>query len=88
MYTSNIIWQLSNFLKLIKHLILETLSLTNQFIMSSYNDITSNLASAFVSLNSYLDTVNRTLDSTTAVEETLHTFTSTPASPTSTTSSD
>jgi hypothetical protein len=88
MYTGDIVWQCSDFLKLIKFLIIEILSLTNQFIMSSSSDITSDLANAFVSFDSYLDTLNRTLDSTTTIEETICTSTSTSASPTSTASSD
>jgi hypothetical protein len=88
MYTGDIIWQHSDFLRLIKFLTLKTLTLTNKFIMSSSPDITSDLASAFVSLNSYLDTVNNTLDSTNAIDEVIHTSENISASPTSTTSSD
>jgi len=88
MYTGDIIWQHSDFLHLIKFLIIKILALTNQFIMSSSSDIASNLANAFISLNSYLDTVNNTLDSTNAIDEAIHTSASASASPTSTTSSD
>jgi len=88
MYTGDIIWQHSDFLKLINFLIIKILSLTNQFIMSSSSDITSDLANAFISLDSYLDTLNRTLDSTTTIDKTICTSASISASPTSTTSSD
>jgi len=88
MYTGDIIWQLSDFLKLIKFLIIKILSLTNQFIMSSSPNITSDLTNTFVSLDSYLNTLNRTLDSTTTIDETICTSASTSASPMSTASSD
>jgi len=88
MYTGDIVWQHSDFLCLIKFLIIEILALTNQFIISSSSDIASDLTNAFISLDTYLDTLNKTLDSTTTINETIHTSTSTSASPTSTTSSD
>jgi hypothetical protein len=56
--------------------------------MSSSSDITSDLASAFVSLNSYLDVVTKTLDSTNAIDKAIHTSESVTASPASTTSTD
>jgi hypothetical protein len=88
MYSGDIIWQHSDFLCLIKFIALKFLALTNNFIMSSSSDITSNLASAFVSLNSYIDTITKTLDSTDAIEKTIHTPQSASASPASTTSTD
>jgi hypothetical protein len=69
MYSSDIIWQLSDYLRLIKFIALKLLVLTNNFIMSSSSDITSDLASAFVSLDSYLDTVTKTLDSTNLINQ-------------------
>jgi hypothetical protein len=69
MYSSDIVWQLSDYLRLIKFIALEFLALTNNFIMSSSSDITSDLASAFVSLDSYLDTVTKTLDSTDLINQ-------------------
>jgi hypothetical protein len=51
---------------------------------SSSSNITSDLAHTFVSLDSYLDTLNNTIDSTNAIDETICNS----ASPTSTTSSD
>jgi len=54
--------------------------------MSSSADITSDLASAFVSLDSYLNTVTKTLDSTDAINQEIRTKEST--SPISTASSD
>jgi hypothetical protein len=69
MYSGDIVWQLSDYLRLIKFIALEFLALTNNFIMSSSSDITSDLASAFVSLDSYLDTVTKTLDSTDLINQ-------------------
>jgi hypothetical protein len=56
--------------------------------MSSSSDITSDLASAFVSLDTYLDVITKTLDSTDAIEKAIHTSESVTASPASTTSTD
>jgi hypothetical protein len=81
------VWQHSDFLRLIKFLIIEILPLTNQFIMSS-DDITSTFAFNFLSLDSYLDTINNTLNSTNAINKPIHASASTTASPISTTSSD
>jgi len=75
MYTGNIIWQHSDFLRLIKFLVIETLSLTNHFIMNP-----SNIASAFVQLDHYLDTINNTIDSTSAVTSAIHTPSTTASS--------
>jgi hypothetical protein len=69
MYSGDIVWQLSDYLRLIKFIALKFLTLTNNFIMSSSPDITSDLASAFVSLDSYLDTVTKTLDSTDLINQ-------------------
>jgi hypothetical protein len=85
MYSSDIIWQLSDYLCLIKFIALELLALANNFIMSSSSDITSDLASTFVSLDSYLDTVTKTLDSTDLINQEVCTTQS--ASPVSTASS-
>jgi hypothetical protein len=87
MYTGDIIWQHCDFLRLIKFLIIEILSLTNKFIMSSDN-IASTLATAFVSLDSYLNTLNNTLNSTTTINESICASGSVTASPISTASSD
>jgi len=86
MYSSHIVWQLSDYLRLIKFITLKFLTLTNNFIMSSSPDITSDLASAFVLLDSYLDTVTKTLDSANTISQEVRTTQS--ASPVSTTSSD
>jgi len=88
MYTGDIVWQYSDFLCLIKFLTLKTLTLTNNFIMSSSSNITSNLTSTFVSLDSYLDTVTRTLNSTNAIDKAICTSESASASPMSSTSTD
>jgi hypothetical protein len=73
MYSGDIIWQLPDYLHLIKFITLKFLALANNFIMSSSSDITSDLASAFVSLDSYLDTVTKTLDSTDLINQETHT---------------
>jgi hypothetical protein len=86
MYSGDIVWQLSNYLRLIKFIALEFLTLTNNFIMSSSSNITSDLASAFVSLDSYLDTVTKTLDSTNLINQEVRNTQN--ASPLSTASSD
>jgi hypothetical protein len=86
MYSGDIVWQLPDYLRLIKFIALEFLALTNNFIMSSSSDITSDLASAFVSLDSYLDTITKTLDSTDLISQEAHTTQN--ASPLSTASSD
>jgi hypothetical protein len=86
MYSGDIAWQLSDYLRLIKFIALKFLTLTNDFIMSSSSDITSDLASAFVSLDSYLDTVTKTLDSTDLINQEVRNTQN--ASPLSTTSSD
>jgi len=86
MYSGNIVWQLSDYLRLIKFITLKFLTLTNDFIMSSSSDITSDLASAFVSLDSYLDTVTKTLDSTDLINQEVRNTQN--ASPLSTTSTD
>jgi len=86
MYSGDIVWQLSDYLRLIKFITLEFLALTNNFIMSSSSDITSDLASAFVSLDSYLDTVTKTLDSTDLINQEVRNTQN--ASPLSTASSD
>jgi len=88
MCSGNIVWQHSDFFRLIKFIALKFLALTNNFIMSSSSNITTNLASAFVSLDSYLDTVTKTLDSTDTIDVAIHTSQSTSASPASTTSTD
>jgi hypothetical protein len=88
MYFGDIIWQHSNFLRLIKFIALKFLALMNNFIMSSSSDITADLASAFVSLDSYLDIVTKTLDSTDAIDKVICTSQSVSASPASTTSTD
>jgi hypothetical protein len=85
MYSGDIIWQLPDYLHLIKFIALEFLALTNNFIMSSSSDITSDLASAFVLLNSYLDTITKSLDSTNLINQEAHAMQST--SPVSTASS-
>jgi hypothetical protein len=69
MYSGNIVWQLPDYLRLIKFIALKFLNLANNCIMSSSSDITSDLASAFVSLDSYLDTVTKTLDSTDLINQ-------------------
>jgi hypothetical protein len=56
--------------------------------MSSSPDITSDLASAFVSLDAYLDVITKTLDSTDAIDKTICISESMTASPVSTTSTD
>jgi hypothetical protein len=71
MYSGDIVWQHSDFLRLIKFITLKFLTLTNNFIMSSSSDITSDLASAFVSLDAYLDVITKTLDSTDAIAQSL-----------------
>jgi hypothetical protein len=86
MYSGDIVWQLPDYLRLIKFITLKFLALTNDFIMSSSSDITSDLASAFVSLDSYLDTVTKTLDSTDLINQEARTTQN--ASPLSTASSD
>jgi hypothetical protein len=86
MYSGDIIWQLPDHLRLIKLIALKFLALTNNCIMSSSFDITSDLASAFISLDSYLDTITKTLDSTNAIDQEARAAQST--SPVSTTSSD
>jgi hypothetical protein len=86
MYSGDIVWQLSDYLRLIKFIALKFLALANNFIMSSSSDITSDLASAFVSLDSYLDTVTKTLDSTDLINQEVHNTQN--ASPLSTASSD
>jgi hypothetical protein len=86
MYSGDIVWQLPDYLRLIKFITLKFLTLANNFIMSSSSDITSDLASAFVSLDSYLDTVTKTLDSTDLINQEARTTLS--ASPVSTASSD
>jgi hypothetical protein len=88
MYSGDIVWQFSDFLHLIKFIALKFLTLANNCIMSSSSDITSNLASAFVSLDSYLDTVTQTLDSTDAIDASIQASQSALASPTSTISTD
>jgi hypothetical protein len=88
MYSGDIFWQHSDFLRLIKFITLKFLTLTNNCIMSSSSDITTNLASTFVSLDSYLDTVTKTLDSTDAIDKAICTSHSASASPVSTTSTD
>jgi len=88
MYSGDITWQHSDFLHLIKFIALKFLTLTNNFIMSSSSDITSDLASAFISLDSYLDVVTKTLDSTDTIDKAIRTSESVSASPTSTTSTD
>jgi hypothetical protein len=69
MYSSDIVWQLPDYLHLIKFITLKFLALANNFTMSSSSNITSDLASAFVSLNSYLDTITKTLDSTDLISQ-------------------
>jgi hypothetical protein len=86
MYSGDIVWQLPDYLRLIKFIALKFLALTNNFIMSSSLDITSDLASTFVSLDSYLDTVTKTLDSTNLINQ--EACATQNASPLSTTSSD
>jgi hypothetical protein len=86
MYCGDIVWQLPDYLCLIKFITLKFLVLTNNFIMSSSSDITSDLASAFVSLDSYLDTVTKTLDSTDLINQEARATQS--PSPVSTASSD
>jgi hypothetical protein len=56
--------------------------------MSSSSDITSDLASAFISLDSYLNTVTKTLDSTDTIDASIQASQSASASPTSTISTD
>jgi len=86
MYSGDIVWQLPDYLRLIKFIALELLALANNFIMSSSSDITSDLASAFISLDSYLDTVTKTLDPTDLINQEVHATQSAP--PVSTASSD
>jgi len=69
MYSGDIVWQFLDYLRLIKFIALKFLALANNFIMSSSSDITSDLASAFISLDSYLDTVTKTLDSTDLINQ-------------------
>jgi hypothetical protein len=85
MYSGDIVWQLPDYLHLIKFIALKFLILATNCIMSSSSDITSDLASAFVSLDSYLDTITKTLDSTDAINQEIHAKES--ASPVSTASS-
>jgi len=75
MYTGDIVWQHSDFLRLIKFLIVETLSLTNHFIMNP-----SDIATAFVWLDRYLNTIDNTLNSTPTVISAVHTPSSTMSS--------
>jgi len=85
MYSSDIVWQLPAYLCLIKFIALKFLALANNFIMSSSSDITSDLASAFISLDSYLDTVTKTLDSSDAISQEIRaTQSASPISPAST----
>jgi len=86
MYSGDIVWQLPNYFHLIKFITLKFLALANNFIMSSSSDITSDLASTFVSLDSYLDTITKTLDSADAISQEACATQST--SPVSTASSD
>jgi hypothetical protein len=86
MYSGDIVWQLPDYLHLIKFIALKFLALANNFIMSSSSDITSDLASAFISLDSYLDTVTKTLDSTDLINQEARATQN--ASPLSTASSD
>jgi len=86
MYSGDIVWQLPDYLCLIKFIALKLLALANNFIMSSSSDITSDLASTFISLDSYLDTITKTLDSTDLINQKAHATQS--ASPVSTASSD
>jgi hypothetical protein len=86
MYSGDIVWQLPDYLHLIKFITLKFLNLTNNCIMSSSLDITSDLASTFISLDSYLDTVTKTLDSADAISQEARATQST--SPISTASSD
>jgi hypothetical protein len=86
MYSGDIIWQLPNYLRLIKFIALKFLNLANNCIMSSSLNITSDLASTFISLDSYLDTVTKTLDSTDLINQEAHATQN--ASPLSTASSD
>jgi hypothetical protein len=88
MYSGDIVWQLPDYLRLIKFIALKFLTLANNCIMSSSLDITSDLASAFVSLDSYLDTITKTLESTNTINRDACTSESTSASPISTASSD
>jgi hypothetical protein len=85
MYSGDIVWQLPDYLRLIKFIALKFLNLANNCIMSSSLDITSDLASAFVSLDSYLDTITKTLDSTDLINQEAHATQN--ASPLSTASS-
>jgi len=85
MYSDDIVWQLSDYLRLIKFIALKLLALANNFIMSSSSNITSDLASTFVLLDSYLDTVTKTLDSTNLINQEVRATQS--ASPVSTASS-
>jgi len=86
MYSGDIVWQLPDYLCLIKFIALKFLALANNFIMSSSSDITSDLASAFISLDSYLDTVTKTLDPTDLINQEIRATQN--ASPLSTASSD
>jgi hypothetical protein len=86
MYSGDIVWQLPDYLRLIKFITLKFLNLTNNCIMSSSLDITSDLASAFILLNSYLDTITKTLDSTDLINQ--EACATQNASPLSTASSD
>jgi len=86
MYSGDIVWQLPDYLRLIKFIALKFLTLANNFIMSSSSDITSDLASAFVSLDSYLDTVTKTIDSTDLINQEVRNTQN--ASPLSTASTD
>jgi hypothetical protein len=86
MYSGDIIWQLPDYLRLIKFIALKFLALTNNFIMSSSSDITSDLTSAFISLDSYLDTITKNLDSADLINQEARTTRNT--SPLSTASSD
>jgi hypothetical protein len=86
MYSGDIVWQLPDYLCLIKFITLKFLALANNFIMNSSSDITSDLTSTFISLDSYLDTVTKTLDSTDLINQEARATQN--ASPLSTTSSD
>jgi len=86
MYSSDIVWQPPDYLRLIKFIALKFLALANNFIMSSSSDITSDLASTFVLLDSYLDTITKTLDSPDTISQEIRATQS--ASPISTASSD
>jgi hypothetical protein len=88
MYSGDIIWQHTNYLCLIKFITLKFLTLANNFIMSSSSDISSDLASTFIALNTYLDVITMNLDSTNPIDNAVRALASISASPTSTTSTD